>query len=470
MIFSPSAKRRLQLRITERRVVIMVGDAAAVIAAVVAALAVWARVAEYAFSPAFVVSEAIWFVVLPPMWMLLAAANDFYELPVASNRLVSFQRLVRITGQLLVIYLIVFFFSPRDALPRLFIFYYGIASFVFIGLWRMAMPSLIDRASEARLILIIGIEAEEIINAIRSHAQTTYAFAGIIGEGSDVGKLIAGVPVVGTAADLMNFVRRDRISELVLTSSPHADGELFQAVMDAYESGVALVPMPLLFERITGRVPVEQIRNYWTLVLPTEGESIFTLYPLARRAVEIGLCAVGMAVFAALLPLLALAIKLNSPGTIFYHQERVGLNGRAFRIIKFRTMVQDAEAQTGAVFSKDGDPRVTRVGRLMRKTRLDEIPQLINILRGDMSLIGPRPERPEHVRRLTEKIPFYRTRLTVRPGLTGWAQVRYGYGSTDEDALVKLQYDLYYIRHQSLWLDLNILLRTVGRVLKMTGV
>ncbi len=128
------------------------------------------------------------------------------------------------------------------------------------------------------------------------------------------------------------------------------------------------------------------------------------------------------------------------------------------------------KSKTGAVFSRKGDPRVTRVGRFMRKTRLDELPQIVNILRGDMSIVGPRPERPEHIKRLTEKIPFYRTRLTVRPGLTGWAQVRYNYGSTDEDALIKLQYDLYYIRHQSLILDINIMVRTIGKVLKMSGI
>jgi lipopolysaccharide/colanic/teichoic acid biosynthesis glycosyltransferase len=161
---------------------------------------------------------------------------------------------------------------------------------------------------------------------------------------------------------------------------------------------------------------------------------------------------------------------LDSRGSIFYSQDRVGRNGSIFRVYKLRTMIPDAEAKTGAVFSRKGDPRVTRVGRLMRKTRLDEVPQLFNLLRGDMSFVGPRPERPEHVQRLQEKIPFYRTRLIVRPGLTGWAQVRYEYGANDEDALIKLQYDLYYIRHQSLLIDVNIMLRTVRKVISMSGV
>jgi lipopolysaccharide/colanic/teichoic acid biosynthesis glycosyltransferase len=179
---------------------------------------------------------------------------------------------------------------------------------------------------------------------------------------------------------------------------------------------------------------------------------------------------IGLFIFALILPFLALLIRLDSRGGIFYDQVRTGRNGRPFRIIKFRTMIQDAEKLTGAVFSHEGDPRVTRVGRIMRKARLDELPQLLNVLKGEMSIVGPRPERPEHIDRLTEKIPFYRTRLVIRPGVTGWAQVQYAYGADDEDAEVKLEYDLYYIRHQSLALDVQIMIRTAGKMLRMSGV
>jgi exopolysaccharide biosynthesis polyprenyl glycosylphosphotransferase len=247
---------------------------------------------------------------------------------------------------------------------------------------------------------------------------------------------------------------------------------MFQAVMDAYEQGVKVVPMPLLYERITGRVPVEHIDQHWSVVfLPVSGnDGLVDPYPFLKRAMDVLMGLIGLVAFVLLLPFVALAIRLDSKGGIFYFQERLGVNGCVFRLIKFRSMVQNAEAETGAVFSGRGDARVTRVGKFMRKTRLDELPQVINVLRGDMSFVGPRPERPEHVIRLQAKIPFYRTRMIVRPGLTGWAQVRYDYGATDEDAMVKLQYDLYYIRHQSLLLDVNILLRTVGKVLSMSGV
>lgn len=475
MIFTPSPKRRrLQLQISERKVLIALGDIVAVFVAVLIALRIWTIVAGNEFTLGFIAQQGMWFVVLAGLWLLLAAVNDFYDLRVAAKRSRTMQRLLIITVQLIFIYMLVFFFSPRDALPRLFILYYGVASFILISLWRFSRPALLGWASQPRRTLIVGTgwATEEMIEAIRENAADEYEVRGIIGTSEEVGQVITGVPVLGTGSDIMNFVYRDQITEIIITGTQVLSGETFQGVMDAYERGVVIIPMTLLYERITGRVPVEHVNNDWAVVfLPMKNTSeIFDPYPLIKRAMDIVLSLVGLAVFALILPFIALAIRLNSPGSIFYTQERLGRNGCVFRVYKLRSMIQDAEAETGAVFSRPGDPRVTKVGRFLRKTRLDEVPQLINVLRGEMSWIGPRPERPEHVQRLTQKIPFYRTRLIVRPGLTGWAQVCYDYGSTDEDALTKLQYDLYYIRHHSLLLDLNIMLRTVGKVLSMSGV
>jgi exopolysaccharide biosynthesis polyprenyl glycosylphosphotransferase len=472
MIFSPSPKRRLQLRISERRVALMAGDVLAVIIAVLIALRIWALVARADFSPEFILMRGYWFPVLIGLWLLLAGANDFYDLYTASRRTATFQRLVLITLQMLVIYLIVFFLAQPLALPRLFILYYGVASFMLIGLFRALNPALSGWAAQRRRVLIVGTDwaALSIIGVIGRYAHHLYDLRGIIGEPDDTLQDLCDVPVIGTGKDIVRLVEDQDITELIVTSTRELSGETFQGVMDAYERGLTIVPMPILYERITGQVPVEHVSNHWAVVLPIDGESIFNPYPVLKRLLDILLALVGTLAFVLALPLLALVIKLDSPGGIFYSQERTGLNGRIFRIYKFRSMRADAEAHTGAVFSQRGDPRVTRIGRIMRKTRLDELPQVWNVLRGDMSIVGPRPERPEHIKRLTEKIPFYRTRLVIRPGLTGWAQVRYNYGSTDEDALVKLQYDLYYIRHQSLALDLNIIVRTIGKVIRLTGV
>jgi exopolysaccharide biosynthesis polyprenyl glycosylphosphotransferase len=190
---------------------------------------------------------------------------------------------------------------------------------------------------------------------------------------------------------------------------------------------------------------------------------------VVKRLVDIIVASLGLVILLPVFLAVAVLIKLTSRGRVFYRQERMGLDGRRFKIIKFRTMVRSAEGESGPVMCRPGDPRMTKVGRFLRKFSIDEFPQLVNVLKGEMSLIGPRPERPFFVDQLQRSIPFYRTRLTVRPGLTGWAQVNYRYGSSEEDALVKLKYDLYYIRHQSILLDLLILLRTVAKVIRMQG-
>jgi lipopolysaccharide/colanic/teichoic acid biosynthesis glycosyltransferase len=189
----------------------------------------------------------------------------------------------------------------------------------------------------------------------------------------------------------------------------------------------------------------------------------------ASRLLDIVVSVAGLVILGPLMLLIAAAVLLDGGGPVFFAQTRLGQRGRHFRMYKFRKFHARA-GSSGPLLTRANDPRMSRLGRLLAATKLDELPQLWNILRGDMSLIGPRPERPEHVQRLQQSIPFYRTRLIVRPGLTGWAQVMYGYGSTDDDALVKLQYDLFYIRHRSLLLDANILVKTVGRVLRMSGV
>ncbi len=190
---------------------------------------------------------------------------------------------------------------------------------------------------------------------------------------------------------------------------------------------------------------------------------------VARRVLDIICGLIVAAIFAVVFPFVALAIKLDSPGAIFYKQERVGLKGSKFTIYKLRSMVQNAERNGQAQWATKGDARITKVGNFIRKTRLDELPQVINVLKGEMSMVGPRPERQQFIDKLEHQIPNFNKRLAVKPGLTGWAQVNYGYGSTVEDAKIKLNYDLYYCKHQSLALNFQILLRTFAVVLKMQG-
>lgn len=465
---SPSARshNRLQLRLSERRFLLMFGEAICVVLAIMLALGIWAWVGARAFDSAFILQQVTWFIFLPLLWFILASANDFYDLPVLRDRWVSFQRLGLITLQMLVVYLVVFFFSERDALPRLFILYYGALSFLFVVAWRMISPSLLGWTSTARRVLIVGTgeAAVTMLDTLQQIAPQSYDVVGIVGDTID-----SRVLPIGTGQELLDIVIREDVRELVMTTSGRLSDDAFQGVMDAYEQGVVITPMPLLYERLTGRVPVEHVGDNWALVLPIDLSSAVRVYVGFKRLGEVVLAGIGLLLFSLMLPFIAMALWLDSRGSIFYTQERVGHNGRIFTIIKLRTMIPNAEKKTGAAYAQKGDLRITRVGRILRKTRLDELPQLWNILKGDMSLIGPRPERPIHVQRLQEKIPFYRTRHIIRPGVTGWAQVRYDYTTTDEGTLIKLEHDLYYIRHQSLWLDINILVRTVGKVLRMSG-
>jgi sugar transferase (PEP-CTERM system associated) len=232
-------------------------------------------------------------------------------------------------------------------------------------------------------------------------------------------------------------------------------------------SGVTFDHLASVYEEYTGKIAVENLRPSWFIFSPGFRKTRALL--VIKRALDIVVALVGLAVSFPLLVLLAIAVKASSPGPAFYRQARVGQSGRVFSVCKLRSMRQDAEAGTGPVWARHNDNRVTPLGRFMRRTRLDELPQLWNVLCGNMSFVGPRPERPEFVRSLTQQIPFYGQRHVVKPGLTGWAQVRYTYGASVEDAIEKLQYDLYYVKHMSVWFDLIIILETVKTVVSQAG-
>jgi len=473
MIFSSPPKNQswLQLRISERRWLLMAGDAISIVIAVYASLAIWAFIDQRPFVLEFIQLRVVWFGLFIVVWFILAAANDFYDLQIASSPTASIQRLGLMQLQLLLLYLCIYFLSVPDSMPRVSVICYGLLSLGLITVWRLLGATLIGWKVFQRRVLVVGTDwaANEIIHTIKADLSGTYAVVGVIGEKSELGKQVNDSEVVGSGQDILKLVIEHNISELILSSTHGLNSEVFQGVMDAYERGAAIIPMPILYERITGRVPVRGVNDNWTVVLPIDQAGSLGVYPTLKRMLDLTIVFLLIPLFLLVLPVAALLIKLDSRGSIFYRQTRIGLHGKPFRVIKFRTMVSNAEATTGAVFAQKNDPRVTRFGGIMRRTRIDELPQLFNVLKNEMSLIGPRPERPEHVSRLEKQIPFYRTRHIIRPGLTGWAQVRYQYGSTDEDAMVKLQYDLYYIRHQSLGLDINILIRTLGNVLQMKG-
>ncbi|SHG03128.1 sugar transferase, PEP-CTERM system associated/exopolysaccharide biosynthesis polyprenyl glycosylphosphotransferase [Desulfacinum infernum DSM 9756] len=235
------------------------------------------------------------------------------------------------------------------------------------------------------------------------------------------------------------------------------------ALLKCKMMGISVLDGVAFYEALSGRIPVERANPSWLIF--SEGFRRHRLLTAGKRLLDIAFALAGLVLTAPVMVLVACAVKFTSEGPVFFRQERVGQYERPIEIIKFRTMVKDAEKRTGAVWAGENDPRVTPVGRVLRKLRLDELPQFWNVLRGDMSFVGPRPERPVFVARLKEQIPFYGERHVVKPGITGWAQVNYGYGASEEDALRKLEYDLFYIKHMSLFLDLYVVLKTVQIVL-----
>jgi lipopolysaccharide/colanic/teichoic acid biosynthesis glycosyltransferase len=270
--------------------------------------------------------------------------------------------------------------------------------------------------------------------------------------------------------DLYTFVNENNLFEIVVASQNAEDitVELYQQLLHLLESGTTIREYTQVYEDKMQRIPVHHITKDFYKFFPFNRSNNNQLYLLNLKIMEILISILGLLVGAILLPFILIANAIGNKGKLFYTQERVGKNGEIFQILKFRTMVNNAE-NGGAVFSSPNDSRVTSFGKFMRKTRIDEIPQFLNILKGDMAVIGPRPERPFFVKEIAEIMPFYETRHVIKPGLTGWAQVNYSYGESIEDSLIKLQYDLYYIKHRSIFLDMNITIKTISTILFYRG-
>jgi exopolysaccharide biosynthesis polyprenyl glycosylphosphotransferase len=466
---SPCHLPRWQLQLWERKTLLVSVDVMLLAVAVLLSLWFGALRSDWPLSLPFLVEHSYVFVLFIGFWLVLASANDLYDFKTATDPYSAVVATGRVMIQGLAAYLVIYFVSPPQSLPRHLVVFFAALSFVVTLAWRLVYALVFSGTAFRRRVLVVGAgwAGRTVVQAIRENLPAGYSVVGFIDDDpAKRGQTIEGVPVLGGRQDLPALIEATQASEVVLAITHDLHHELLQALLDCYEHGISVVPMNVLYEQATGRVPVEHIGDNWYVALPVT--AAISPYRLLKRATDVGLALVGLIVSAPLWPVIALAVRLVSPGPVLYRQRRVGRGGREFELLKFRSMVADAE-RNGAEWAMPGDPRVTRVGRVLRTTHLDELPQLVNVLRGEMSFIGPRPERPEFIAQLQAQIPFYRTRLAVPPGLTGWAQVRYGYGASVEDALVKLQYDLYYIKHQSLSLDLLILLKTVGEAVRMRG-
>lgn len=459
----------------ERRLFLVLIDLVLVNAAVVLAFAIWSYRGDKEFA-ALLSSQMQWFVVLSAVWLLFEFLNGLYDLRVVTEFGATSRALLQTFVLVLFVYLAIFFALTDPGLlpvlPRGIVLYHGILSVALIALWRGAYIQLAPRAPFRRRALIVGAgnAGRTIAQTIRDGFHAHYEMVGFVDDDAGKqGQVMEGLPVLGKHADLARLCREHRVNEVVWAVTRQVSDDLFRALLDVQELGIEVMPMQSLYEQITARVPVEFIGDSWYVALPLGHAGTGGLYVALKRAFDFAFALVGTIAFGILLPFIAAAMRLDSPGPIFYAQERVGQGGRVFRVRKIRTMVTDAERHGKAVWATKNDPRITRVGRLLRKLHVDEAPQFWNILRGEMSVVGPRPERPEFVAQLAQQIPFYRLRHAVKPGMAGWAILNAGYVDSVEDARLRVEYDLYYIKHQSIWMDFWILFRMVGHVLAFRG-
>lgn len=423
-----------------------------------------------------------WLSVLSAVWLVCALTLGCYDLICAGSTMRSLYRTGAAIVSTWILYLLIPYVTPELPTSRLVVLTFPVLAFIGIGAWRVTYAHLFARSHFQQRAIVVGAgwAGSTLAQTLREMGNDNgrrdesvgYRILGFTDDDpAKRGELVEGLPVLGTRHDLVQLAHQLKPHEIVvaITHLEQMHSELFDAIQECRELGISITTMPGLYARLTGRVPIEHAGRALDVALPLDESAAHRFYPVLKRLADILAGIAGCALLGLVAPFVWLANQVSAPGPLFFAQERVGRGGRSFQVFKFRSMIVDAEKFSGAVWAEENDPRITPIGRFLRATRLDEVPQFWNVLKGDMSLIGPRPERPHFVAQLAKEIPFYRARHAVKPGLTGWAQVRYRYGASVEDSLIKLQYDLFYIKNQSLLLDVEILLKTIGVVLGFKG-
>lgn len=416
-------------------------------------------------------SNFYWVIVLGVYINIIGTVFEMYNLQVASNQFQITKSTILTASTTVLIYLLTPIYTPVLPSNRLQILYFFLAIMLSLLIWRLIYVHFLASSRFIKKVILIcdKDQAQELISGLES-VDPHYKVMGYIN--SDIGNSdkIAGLVPQIDIDNLEDFVVGNSVSEVVIASQK-TDGitvNLYNQLIHLLEKGYIIREYTQVYENITQRIPVQYVARDFYRYFPFSRSNQNHLYLLVVRILEILLSLWGIALTVVLLPIILIGNLMGNRGKLFYTQDRVGQNGEVFKILKFRTMVKNAE-KDGAVFTTSNDSRITAFGKFLRKTRIDEFPQFINILKGDMGVIGPRPERPIFVAEIAEKMPFYETRHVIKPGLTGWAQVNYAYGETIDDSLIKLQYDLYYIKHRSIFLDINIVFKTFSTILFYRG-
>ncbi|MBN1142676.1 MAG: TIGR03013 family PEP-CTERM/XrtA system glycosyltransferase [Deltaproteobacteria bacterium] len=343
----------------------------------------------------------------------------------------------------------------------------ALAAFGFLQLlWHKTYQAVLQMPGFAKRVLIFGAGPMAVeIREVLTEKAPDAVFVGYVKPEGDAVTVPEG-EIVEAFGSLVATAKKERVKKIIVALTERRKMLPVRDLLRCKFAGIDVVENTTFYEEITGKLMLERTNPSWFLFSNSFKVTPFTLFTrFNKRIFDVTFALVGLVFALPFMPFIALAVKLSSPGPVFFCQVRLGKDEKPFLLCKFRTMREDAEKLTGAVYAQQNDPRVTAVGRFLRKSRLDELPQLFNVLVGDMSFVGPRPERPEFVEKLNQKFSFYSKRHSVKPGITGWAQVRYPYGASDEDSNEKLKYDLYYIKNYSLKLDFYIVLETIKVVL-----
>ena len=457
--------------VTWRPRTLILSESALIIGAV--SISMYARVGEAAWESILYERGLIKVLLIAAAGQLCLYYANLYDLKSITDRRDLFVRIVQALGATSLLLAVIYYVFPDLIIGRGVALIAAGAVISVVAGWRLVFEWVTKRMAPRERLLLVGTSPAAILLAGELHRRRLEFGAEIVGfidpDPARVGAPVINPGVIGTIEDIPSIVRARSVDRVVV-SVADARGKLpMEKLLHMKLDGVTTFDhLATVYEEYTGKIALENLRPSWLIF--SSGFRKTRALIAAKRLMDVVAAAAGLLAVAPLMLLIALAVRLTSRGPALYHQRRVGQYGRVFTLHKFRSMCVDAERQSGPVWAaKHGDARITHVGRLLRLTRLDELPQLWNILAGDMSLVGPRPERPEFVTSLTRDIPFYSERHVVKPGLTGWAQVRYTYGASVEDTMEKLQYDLYYIKNMTLALDLYIVFATLKTVLLRQG-
>jgi exopolysaccharide biosynthesis polyprenyl glycosylphosphotransferase len=456
----------------DQRIILLIGDVFVSTIALVGALYFWgSKDAWLKFSLNFLKQRVDgWFWFLPVIWMVFLV--ELYNPHRARNlrQTVGGIALAALAGLLL--YALVYLISAKGSLPRLGIGFFLVFASILTLIWRLVYIRISTNQAFLHRVLIIGAGSagETLVKVYNKMHPKPFVLVGFMDDDpGKVGNVLGGVPILAGNDRLLEIIEANCISEIVIAITGEMKGSTFQNLLDAQQSGMEIVPMPSLYEELLGRVPIHHLESEWLIRSFVNESRVDGFYELAKRLIDILLSLVGLCVCILLTPLTAILILLDSGFPILYSQVRSGMNSKTYNIYKFRTMRRDAEKNGQVQVTVEHDDRITHVGNILRRSHIDELPQFWNVLCGDMSIVGPRAERPELIIDYQKQIPLYRARLLVKPGITGWAQINYGYTSTTIQTVIKLEYDLYYIKHRNLLMDITIILRTITQVIGFQG-